>query len=53
MPEWKQAVLSIAVVPLLPLIVMSVIVAYALGVLLTCAMDCIDAALDFIYKDKP
>lgn len=53
LPEWGQAVLSLVVIPLLPLIVVAFIAAVILGMLLTFAMDCVEAALDIIYKDEP
>jgi fructose-specific phosphotransferase system IIC component len=53
LPEWKRAVLSLAIIPLLPIIAVSIIVVYVVAVLLSGAMSCVEDALDIIYKDKP
>lgn len=52
LPVWGQSALALLVIPLLPIIVVGFIASVILGILLTFAMDCVEDALDIIYKDE-
>lgn len=53
LPVWGQAVLSLVVIPLLPIIVAAAAAGGIVAVVLSITMSCIEDALDIIYKDTP